>query len=48
MPRKINNKEINDMRRIVEIMLQHPKIVHKRMFDFIIESVAYHSKEVKQ
>jgi len=45
MPRKIENKELNDMRRIIEIMLEHPKEAHKRMLDFIIGSVHYYSEE---
>lgn len=47
MPRKYKDKEINDMRRIVEIMLSHPKKAHKRMWEFCIGSVEYHSKRIK-
>ena len=39
MSRKIRNKEINDMRRIIEIMLSHPKEAHNRMWEFCIGSV---------
>jgi len=39
MPRKIQDKEINDMRRIIEIMMSHPKQAHKRMWEFCIGSV---------
>ena len=44
MPRKIKDKEINDMRRIIEIMMQHPKSAHKRMWEFCVGSVASRSK----
>jgi hypothetical protein len=39
MPRIIENKEINDMRRIIKIMLEHPVSAHHRMWEFIIGSV---------
>jgi len=41
MPRKIKNKEINDMRRICEIMLTHPKEAHNRMWEFCIGHVKH-------
>ena len=44
MPRKIKDKEINDMRRIIEIMMTHPKEAHKRMWEFCIGAVDSRSK----
>lgn len=45
MPRKIQDKELNDMRRIIEILLEHPTGAHKRMIDYIIGAVEYFTEE---
>ena len=35
MPRKIQDKELNDIRRIVEIFKQHTEVAQHRMLEYI-------------
>ncbi len=45
MPRKFKDKELNDMRRISEILESNPKSAHKRMLEFILPRFGFKIKD---
>jgi len=45
MPRKFKDKELNDMRRITEILESNPKETHRRMLKFIFPKFGFELKQ---
>jgi hypothetical protein len=47
MPRKIADREINNMRRVIEILETHSPDEQKRMIWFIVGSLQYRNEKSK-
>lgn len=46
MPRKFEDKELNDLRRICEIFADHDQKTRDRMLKFVNQSSLFGNKEV--